>query len=147
MVDCLHRAMRPASRPVITPLIVDPMMIVTIIGRASAESQADAPSSAPSAAPSRTPSNGLLTVTLECYSTRQARTCTRHPHDPPLITVHNNNAAAISPLAVRTWFHAVHCRAYFIHNHPASPLDGSPAASALFNGTLNAIVTTIAPIR
>src|SRR5687767_13967079 len=63
MVDCLHRAMRPASRPVITPLIVDPMMIVTMVGRASVDHHADAPSNRPNAAPSRTPITGVLTVT------------------------------------------------------------------------------------
>src|SRR5687767_9096156 len=104
MVDCLHRAMRPASRPVITPLIVDPTMMVTIMGRASTESQAEAPSSAPNAAPSITPSTGLLTVTLGRYSTWQHRVSTpdvmpdsHGAHTPPLTTVHISRPAAINP--------------------------------------------------
>ncbi len=60
MVECLQRAIRPASKPVIRPLMVEPRTIITKIGRASGENHADKPSSAPSTAPATTPIIGLL---------------------------------------------------------------------------------------
>src|SRR5687767_8564186 len=59
----------------------------------------------------------------------------------------NKNAAATSPEMVRTWFHAVHRPMYVAQNRPASPLVALTAASLLFNGTLNRIVTRMVPIR
>lgn len=54
--------------------------------------------------------------------------------------------AASRPETVRTWFHAVHCRTYLGQNMVASLPFASRPASTLFNGTLQAIVTTMVPI-
>jgi hypothetical protein len=58
-----------------------------------------------------------------------------------------NNTAAANAAIVRTWFQNVQSVRYLAQSVAPFGLSGFTLAKASFSGTLNAIVTAIAPIR